>query len=272
MVTFPNCKINIGLYITDKRSDGFHNLQTVFFPIPVFDALEIISSASTASKRVSFSTSGTSIDGDLDKNLCVKAYTLLQLHFPDILPVKMHLLKKIPIGAGLGGGSADGAFALKMLNEMFSLALNKEQLISFALQLGSDCPFFIINKPCLASGRGEVLKEVNVNLSKYRIMIVNPGIHINTGWAFSNITPCKPSINLEETIALPVYAWKDKLENQFEKPVFNYFPQIELIKSRLYQAGAIYASMSGSGSTVFGIFEKAAVLPNFSTDYLVKIV
>ena len=187
MIVFPNCKINLGLKILGKRDDGFHNLETVFYPIPFKDALEII--ANTQNKNgVEFTGTGLAVDGEAIDNLCVKAYQLLKNDFPQLPAVKIHLHKAIPMGAGLGGGSADAAFMLRLLNEKFNLNLSTPQLLNYALQLGSDCPFFISNKPCMATGRGEVLEEVAVDLSAYKIVLINPGIHINTGWAFSQLS------------------------------------------------------------------------------------
>jgi len=181
MLSFPNCKINLGLHILGKRDDGFHNLETVFYPVPFKDALELIPSTNTG---IEFTATGLAVDGNAADNLCAKAYHLLKKDFPEIPTIKIHLHKAIPLGAGLGGGSADAAFMLKLLNEKFKLNLSTDQLINYALQLGSDCPFFIINKPCLATGRGEMLEEIAVDLSAYKIVLINPGIHINTGWAF----------------------------------------------------------------------------------------
>lgn len=273
MIVFPNCKINIGLYITEKRSDGFHNLETVFFPIKLNDALEVVSQADTQSFDIEFSQTGLVVDAPADKNLCVKAFNLLKAKFPQLTDIKMHLHKAIPMGAGLGGGSADGAFALKALNNYFSLGLSNEELIALALQLGSDCPFFIINEPCYATGRGEILEKINIDLAGYTFVLVNPGIHINTGWAFSKITPQKPPYDLKKAILNPVEEWKQSITNQFEQPVFEAYPEIGEIKSALYNAGAVYASMSGSGSTVYGIFKKGYTPKlNFPDAYMVKVI
>jgi len=191
MVVFPNCKINLGLRIIRKRNDGYHDLETVFYPIPLTDALEVIR-VSGADTDIAFQSSGLPISGDSTNNLCVKAYQLLKKDFPQLGSVQMHLHKVIPMGAGLGGGSSDGAFALQLINDLFHLQLSKEQLIGYALQLGSDCPFFILNQPCFASGRGEKMEPVALDLSGYHFAIVNPGIHVNTGWAFSQLQLDKP--------------------------------------------------------------------------------
>ncbi len=262
MIVFPNCKINLGLHIVGKRDDGFHNLETVFYPLPFKDALEIIPNPHTEENE--FTATGLPVEGNPENNLCLKAWHLLKKDFPKLPSVKIHLHKAIPMGAGLGGGSADAAFMLKLLNDKFDLDIFEERLIRLALELGSDCSFFIINKPCIATGRGEVLEEVAVDLSAYKIILINPGIHINTGWAFSQLAAglsdgSRPSdslknITLKEIISQPVETWKDKLYNDFEKPVFEVHPEIEAIKEELYRQGAVYAAMSGSGSTVFGIF------------------
>ncbi|MFZ1454383.1 MAG: 4-(cytidine 5'-diphospho)-2-C-methyl-D-erythritol kinase, partial [Ferruginibacter sp.] len=204
MVSFPNCKINLGLHILGKREDGFHNLETLFYPVPFKEALELIPSLNSA---IEFTATGLAVDGNTSDNLCVKAYHLLKKDYPEIPAVKIHLHKAIPLGAGLGGGSADAAFMLKLLNEKFKLQLSTDQLINYALQLGSDCPFFIINKPCYATGRGEVLEETTLDLSAYKIVLINPGIHINTGWAFSNITPALPVKSIKEIIQQPINSW-----------------------------------------------------------------
>lgn len=269
MVVFPNAKINLGLRILAKRTDGYHDLETVFYPLPFHDALEII--RQPAGSGLSFTSGGLSIAGEINDNLCVKAYNLLKKDFPTIPPVQMHLHKAIPSGAGLGGGSADASFVLKLLNEMATLGLSTDQLLQYSLQLGSDCPFFIINKPCFATGRGERLEIMNINLSDYRFVIVNPGIHIPTGPAFSWLQPAAPAISLKEIITSPVDTWKDKLVNDFEAPVFARYPEIKAIRENLYSNGAVYASMSGSGSTVYGIFPGKAELDiSFPENYYVK--
>lgn len=272
MIVFPNCKINLGLNILGKRNDGYHDLETIFYPVPLTDALEIIENKQPGKNPVlPFTSSGLPIAGKPASNLCVKAYRLLKKDFPGLPAVLIHLHKIIPSGAGLGGGSADGAFALKMLNEMFELGLSTEQLIKYALQLGSDCPFFIINKPCFATGRGEVLEEISLDLSAYKMVIVNPGIHIDTGRAFLHLTPALPKRSVKEIIAGPIESWKDDLKNDFEKPVFPQHREIADIKDSLYLKGAIYASMSGSGSTVFGFFPKEKELQlSFPASYFVK--
>ena len=262
MVLFPNCKINLGLNIIRKREDGYHDLETVFYPIGLKDALEGIKSG-VSNADVILSSSGLQVAGKPADNLCVKAYTLLKKDFPDLPAVQLHLHKTIPMGAGLGGGSADGAFALRLLNELCGLALSQEQLISYALQLGSDCPFFILNKPCFATSRGENMQPVELDLSGFSFVLVNPNIHVSTAQAFANIQPQKPGHSIADIIQLPVKEWKGLLLNDFEKPVSDVYPEIAVIKQELYQQGAVYASMTGSGSTVFGLFDKTTT-PSFN--------
>jgi 4-diphosphocytidyl-2-C-methyl-D-erythritol kinase len=254
MLLFPNCKINLGLHICNKREDGFHNLETVFYPVALKDALEIIPTPNS-NTDIEFSSSGLTVDGNTKDNICIKAYHLLKKDFAQLPNIKMHLHKAIPMGAGLGGGSADGAFTLQLLNKKFNLNISTPQLLNYAAQLGSDCPFFIINKPCYATGRGEVLEETSVALSGHQIVLINPGIHVNTGWAFSQLTPALPQKSIKQIIEQPINTWQAELKNDFEKPVFEKYPAIKNIKEALYQQGAIYAAMSGSGSTVFGIFK-----------------
>ncbi len=263
MLVFPDCKINLGLHILNKREDGFHNLETVFYPIGINDALEVILSPGAG---LQFSQTGLMVDGNEAGNICIKAYHLLKKDFPHLPAIKMHLHKAVPIGAGLGGGSADGAFALQLLNTEFKLGLSKQQLIEYALLLGSDCPFFIINQPCYATGRGEILEPIQLNLSSYKIAVINPGIHINTSWAFKQLqrtTKPEGHNSLKEAITKPLYKWKEFLINEFETVVFAAHPEIKFIKDKLYDMGALYASMSGSGSTVFGIFERVPSLNEF---------
>jgi 4-diphosphocytidyl-2-C-methyl-D-erythritol kinase len=269
VIIFPNCKINLGLNILRKRSDGYHDLETIFYPLPFFDVVEIIRLQDDST--LSFSTSGSPIEGNSDTNLCVKAYNLVKQNHPTLPSAKIHLHKAIPTGAGLGGGSADAAFTLKLLNEKFGLQLTTDQLIDYALQLGSDCPFFIVNKPAFAKGRGEIMEPVAVDLTAYKFIVVNPGLHINTAKAFSGITPASPAKSLKEIIQQAIETWKNELVNDFEKSVFLQYPEIESIKNKLYENGAVYASMSGSGSTVYGIFKKDAITGiQFPSHYFLK--
>ncbi|MGZ8524053.1 MAG: 4-(cytidine 5'-diphospho)-2-C-methyl-D-erythritol kinase [Chitinophagaceae bacterium] len=273
MIVFPNCKINLGLHILCKRTDGYHDLETIFYPLPLYDVLETIrqKDGNPDEPSIMFSNSGFSINGQAKDNLCVKAYHLLKDDFPQLPPVSIHLHKTIPIGAGLGGGSADAAFTLLLLNKQFQLNLSTRKLVHYSLQLGSDCPFFIVNKPCFATGRGESLDPITIDLSAYKFVIVNPGIHVNTTTAFSGITPALRGKSVKEIIQQPLEKWKNELINDFEKPVSMQHPEIGSIKTKLYNGGAIYASMSGSGSTVYGIFKKDDVPQfNFPSNYLVK--
>lgn len=263
MISFPNCKINLGLNILRKRNDGFHDLETVFYPLPLKDAIEVIKGDASQNEEISFTSSGMAISGDIKDNLCAKAFYLLKKDFPQLPKIKMHLHKNIPMGAGLGGGSADGAFVLKLINEKFQLNLSVDKLIEYALQLGSDCPFFILNQPCFAESRGELMHPLDIDLSPYHFVIVNPGIHIGTGWAFSHIKPTVPSKSIREIIHQPIETWRNDLVNDFEKPVLIHYPEIGEIKKQLYQSGALYVSMTGSGSSVFAIFPEN-LTPSFS--------
>jgi 4-diphosphocytidyl-2-C-methyl-D-erythritol kinase len=256
LILFPNCKINLGLHIVRKRDDGYHDLETIFYPIALNDAVEVIENFSP-NYEPELHCSGLAVDGNVHDNICVRAYNILKKDFPQLPPVKIYLHKVIPLGAGLGGGSSDGAHTLMLLNKKFALGLNQQQLIDYSLMLGSDCPFFIINRPCIAKGRGEIMEEIQLDLSSYHFALVHPGIHVKTAWAFTGIEPAEPSVALTEIIQQPVDSWKNILTNDFEKPVFEKYPELAKIKQDLYDAGATYATMSGSGSTIVGIFKNA---------------
>jgi 4-diphosphocytidyl-2-C-methyl-D-erythritol kinase len=272
VVVFPNCKINLGLNVTGKRADGFHDIETVFYPVSLQDALEIII-VNGAKDNIRFSTSGTAVFGQPDDNLCIRAYRLLKNDFQQMRPVEMHLHKTVPVGAGLGGGSGDGAFTLLVLNQLFNLGLSENKLVEYALKLGSDCPFFILNKPCFATGRGETLEPIELDLSAYKLVVANPGIHINTTEAFSMITPAIPSKSIKQIIKQPVETWKVDLKNDFEESIFNKYNEIKSIKEQLYEKGAIYASMTGSGSSVYGLFKKETdIQPTFPPNYFIKTI
>jgi len=266
MIQFPNCKINLGLSILAKRADGYHELETVFYPIAVSDALEILPAAD-----LTMTQSGIAVPGDPAQNLCLKAYHLLKNDFPQLPAVQMHLHKNIPMGAGLGGGSSDGTAALIILNQQFDLGLNDHQLIEYASQLGSDCPFFIYNKACHATGRGEVLTPIELDLSNYQFLLVHPGVPIATAWAFQQLNPHTKSESLQSVIEKPITDWKNTLINDFEAPVFKAAPTLSVIKDQLYQLGAIYASMSGSGSSLFGIFPKGHFNDTPSIEHAIRI-
>ena len=261
MVAFPNGKINLGLNILAKREDGFHDLATVFYPISLKDSLEVIENKN-AYAPVHFTNTGIIAEADEENNSCIKAYRLLKKYFPHLPAINIHLHKAIPMGAGLGGGSADASFLLNLLNEYFRLNISFEKLSEYSLLLGSDCPFFLVNKACIAKGRGEIIEQMSLDLSNYKLLLINPGIHVNTGWAFAQLHGKFTNTAVEKNIALPVTQWKDILFNDFEPPVFKKYPAIKKIKDDLYQQGAIYASMSGSGSTVYGIFEKNIIVKN----------
>lgn len=253
MVIFSNCKINIGLRITGKRVDGYHDLETIFYPLGLKDAIEIMEAPAGVEEFRLIST-GIEIPGELSSNLCYKAWRLIKNDFPDIPPVTIYIHKAVPIGAGLGGGSSNGAFTLRLLNEKFELNISDGQLQKYALQLGSDCPFFILNKPCIAKGRGEIMEEISCNLSGYHIALINPGIHISTAWAFSQVKPA-PSV-ISDISSIPVKEWRNHVINDFEEPVFAKYPEIKAIKDEFYKQGAVFAAMTGTGSTVFGIFDR----------------
>lgn len=266
MILFPPCKINLGLRVLGKRKDGYHDLQTVFYPVGIRDALEIIPSTA-----VSLHVTGKAIPGDSAQNLCLKAYELLARDFPAVGPVEIHLHKEIPMGAGLGGGSSDGAYAIRLLDKIFLGHLTTDQKVSYALGLGSDCPFFIFDGPCKAGGRGEMLEPVELDLSAFWIILVNPGIHVNTGWAFGQLADRRGDgaegsalAEGDKMNADSIASWRDTLVNDFEAPVFAAYPEVARIKETLYATGAVYASMTGSGSTVYGLFPKKQGLPRLS--------
>jgi len=264
VICFPNAKINLGLNITEKRPDGFHNIQTLFYPIGWNDALEAIENKShrKGADKISLGISGIK-PGSVRSNLVCKAYRLLDQKF-DLPPVKAHLHKTIPTGAGLGGGSSDAAFFINLLNEKFQLKIKQEDRQQMAAQLGSDCAFFVENKPVFASAKGDVFSPAAIDLSNYFFVVVYPAIHSNTAEAYKGIVPRKPAYDLHETIKGGIANWKEKLTNDFEKNIFFRFPELENVKSRFYEAGALYAAMSGSGSAVYGIFEKEVDIKEFA--------
>lgn len=258
MIVFPNVKINLGLNIVAKRPDGYHNLETVFYPVPLTEALEVVIPAGSLSAEEQalgyrFSQYGTQVAGDPASNLVIKALMLLKKDF-DIPPVNISLLKKLPMGAGLGGGSSDGAYMLMLLNDMFSLGLTADQLITYAAKLGADCAFFTVNKPVYATGIGEIMEPITVNLEGFTIVIVKPDVFVSTKEAFSGI-PVKPTqIPVRNLISRPVEEWRECIFNDFEQTIFPLHPEIALVKDALYKQGAVYAAMSGSGASVFGLF------------------
>lgn len=261
MVTFPNAKINLGLNILSKRNDGYHNISSCFYPLPFTDILEIIES-----NELSFTTTGLPIPGET--NLCTKAYKLLAQQF-NLPPVAIHLHKIIPIGAGLGGGSSDASFTLKTLNQLFNLKLSAEQLEDHAAKLGSDCPFFINNQAVLATGTGTTFTTTDVSLKDKWCLLLYPVIHINTAEAYANITPKIPEHTINNIIQQPMKGWKKELVNDFQNGVNKLFPIINSMVLELYKWGAVYASLTGSGSAVYGLFNEEIDIPNSLEKYMV---
>ena len=251
MITFPNAKINLGLNIVERRPDGYHKIETVFYPVPLTDVLEIVPAKSG---ETSLTCYGNAVDCPVEKNLVMKAYCLMAERF-DLPAVEMHLYKHIPDGAGLGGGSSDAAHALVSLNRMFELGLSDAELASMAASIGADCAFFVYNRPMLATGIGDVLSPIDVNLKGKTLLLVKPPMGVDTRTAYSRVVPAPASMELRRIIARPVETWDGLLVNDFEPRVFAALPQWWLIKARLIDAGSQYAAMSGSGSTIFGIFD-----------------
>ncbi|MEI6019552.1 MAG: 4-(cytidine 5'-diphospho)-2-C-methyl-D-erythritol kinase [Bacteroidota bacterium] len=270
MVCFPNCKINLGLNITEKRTDGFHNIETVFYPLNWCDSLELIENRKN-DKAFEFSTSGLSIKGSLESNLIYKAFQLIKSkhHLPNLV---VHLHKTIPMGAGLGGGSADAAFFIRQVNQQFHLLISEGEQVEIANQLGSDCAFFIQNKPVYAYDKGNLFDNIALDLNRYCILVIYPGIHSNTKEAYDGVLPKTSQLSPKQIIEqYKIHDWKQHLKNDFEKSIFKKYPQIEKIKNQLYADGAIYASLSGSGSAVYGIFESApALMPYKQFDYFLQ--
>ena len=258
MITFPIAKINLGLNVVEKRPDGYHNLQTVFYPVPIQDVLEVqvMDEAFPSSYDCDLKVTNINIDGDEQRNLVVRAYQLLKKDFPTLPRIHTHLWKGIPTQAGMGGGSSDCAYMMLLLNRQFHLGLTDEQLISYAAQLGADCAFFILSKPCYAEGIGEKLQPIEVSLSGYYIAVVRPDIPVSTKEAFSLIHPHYPAQNCRETVMKPVETWRETLVNDFEESVVALHPEIGAIKEQLYDMGATYAAMTGSGSALFGLFRE----------------
>ncbi|SMO84863.1 4-diphosphocytidyl-2-C-methyl-D-erythritol kinase [Saccharicrinis carchari] len=253
MIYFPNAKINIGLYVTEKRPDGYHNIETLFYPTRLCDALEILENTESEAP-LQWSSSGIALDGKAADNLCVKALNLLKQDYA-IPPVKMHLHKVIPFGAGLGGGSADAAFTLKGLNDMFKLGIATDKLMAYAASLGADCAFFIHNIPQMATGIGDILSPCNINLKGYYLLLVKPDIHVSTPEAYKGIRPKPLAVPFTAQLNLPPDQWKGVIKNDFEESVFPNHPGIKAIKDKMYATGALYASMTGSGAAVFGLFK-----------------
>lgn len=261
MVYFPPCKINLGLHVLSKNADGYHAIETCFYPVPWTDVLEVVPSG-----QFQFSSSGLFIPGEGKDNLCVRAYDLLQKDF-NLPPVQFYLRKIIPPGAGLGGGSSDAAYSLKALNEIFLLNLSVEQLRIYASRLGSDCSFFMESSSKLGRGRGDILDAIRIDLHGKFLVLVVPDIHLSTAEAYRDVTPAKRKTNLAEILARPVYEWKDRLVNDFETSIFKKHPAIQEIKKSLYARGAVYSSLSGSGSSVFGVFDQPVDAKEYFSDW-----
>lgn len=251
MIAFPPCKINLGLHVLARRDDGYHDIDTCFYPVPWTDVLEVI-----PADTFSFTSSGLAVPGNREDNLCVRAYRLLVADF-SMGPALIHLHKAIPFGAGLGGGSSDAAHTLRLLNEVFALGCSEEQLTAYAARLGSDCPFFVDDQPMIGTGRGELLSPVpGLSLQDMYAILVKPPITVSTAEAYAGITPQAHAHAVADLVQQPVARWKEVLGNDFEASVFKKYPLLEKIKRKLYDVGALYASMSGSGATLFGLFEK----------------
>lgn len=263
MICFPNAKINLGLNIVGKRPDGYHNIETVFYPVPIKDALEVV-----ASDRLSFTQTGIPVDAPAEKNLVMKAYNLLKVQYA-LPPLHIHLMKAIPFGAGLGGGSADAAFMLKLVNDFCGLNASAGELEEMAALLGADCPFFIRNAPVFATGTGNVFEPVALSLKGYYLCLIKPDVWVSTPEAYSMVKPARPEVSLKQLIGQPVEEWRGRMKNDFETSVFGKHPVIGALKEALYEAGAVYASMSGSGSSVFGLFRQPTNLKdNFSSCFV----
>jgi 4-diphosphocytidyl-2-C-methyl-D-erythritol kinase len=257
MIVFPNAKINLGLNVVQKRDDGFHDIETIFLPVQWNDILEIVP---RDDKEIHFSFSGLPVDCPPGKNLVAKAYALMKERYG--LPgVDIHLHKKIPFGGGLGGGSSDAANTLLLAARLFDLSIEEQELMELALKIGSDCPFFLKNTPAFAKGRGEKLSPVNIDLKGYFLVVQVPPVPVSTKEAYQSIVPAKPDKSLLKLVEYPVKEWKSLIKNDFEGPVFTKYPAIQQVKNQFYQRGAVYASMSGSGSAVFGLFHAPPAIP-----------
>ncbi len=266
MIVFPNAKINIGLNIVAKRTDGYHNIESIFYPIPCTDVLETV--IMPTQPALTLVTSGFEIAGNSTDNLITKTYNLLRADFAQLQGLHVHLHKAIPMGAGLGGGSSDCAFFTQQLNTLYNLQLSTQQLQHYTAQLGSDCSFFVPNTPAYATERGQVLQSITLNLSNYYLVLVKPNVHVGTAQAYAGVTPTISTQLLTELIQQPISTWQESITNDFETSIFAAHPVLNTIKQQLYVHGALYAAMSGSGATVYGLFEKEVNLqPHFSAHY-----
>ncbi|SFG75217.1 4-(cytidine 5'-diphospho)-2-C-methyl-D-erythritol kinase [Pedobacter insulae] len=263
MLAFANAKINLGLNLTEKRSDGFHNLETIFYPVKINDVIELVDSEETLCI-----IKGIEIPGNVDENICLKAFKVLQKDF-NLPHQKLILLKNIPVGAGLGGGSSDAAFLIKLVNEKFNLSLSKSQMERYARSLGADCAFFIKNEPVFAYAKGDEFEDMELRLTNHFLVLVKPPIHVSTASAYADVKVRQPITSLKKLIHLPLKDWRAHIFNDFEPSVFAKHPQIEEIKAKLYDADATFALMSGSGSSVFGIFENPVKLQELELENLV---
>jgi len=258
MITFPIAKINLGLNVVERRPDGYHNLETVFYPVPIRDALEVttMDPQFPSPYDCDLKVTNISIEGDEQRNLVVRAYQLLKQDFPQLPRIHAHLHKAIPTQAGMGGGSSDCAYMIRLLNEQFQLGLSTQQIQQYAARLGADCAFFILSQPAYAEGIGERLEPIALDLSQYWIAVVRPDIPVPTKEAFSLVHPHHPEKNCRDVVMQPIETWRQDLVNDFEQSVFTLHPEIGAIKQQLYSLGAVYAAMSGSGSAVFGLFRE----------------
>jgi 4-diphosphocytidyl-2-C-methyl-D-erythritol kinase len=260
MLAFANAKINLGLLLTEKRADGYHNLETVFYPINLFDVIELVDSEETVVVIL-----GLNVPGDVTDNLCLKAFRQLQIDF-NLPNQQIILLKNIPIGAGLGGGSSDAAFLIQLVNSKFELNLSTEQMQAYARGLGADCSFFIENKPVFAYAKGDEFENIKLELSRYYKVLVMPSVQVSTADAYKNVKVEQPGTSLKDLIHLPVAEWKNVIVNDFEPSVFQKFSEIDEIKTKLYAAGATFALMSGSGSSVYALFDEPVKLTDLEKD------
>lgn len=260
MLAFANAKINLGLNVTRKRPDGYHDIETVFYPVKLNDVVELTDAAETACL-----VKGIDVPGDTTDNLCLKAFNLLKNDF-DLPAQQITLLKNIPVGAGLGGGSSDAARLIKLVNDKFRLGLSTLKMQEYARELGADCAFFIENKPVYAFGKGDEFRPIAIDLSNYYVVLVKPPVHVSTAAAYAGIKPLIPSRSVKDLIHLPLKTWKQYLHNDFEPTVFSKYPEIEQIKTRLYRSGALFSLMSGSGASVFAIFEQEVLLPELEKE------
>lgn len=266
MILFPNAKINIGLQVTSRRPDGYHNLDTVFYPIPLHDSLEVVEQSTTNGNDCLLHLLGNALEGNPADNLVVKAYRLLKQNY-DLPPIEIYLYKYIPSGAGLGGGSSDATFMLRLLNGLFNLGIDDDRLVAMATTLGADCPVFVRNVPAYATGIGEVLTPLPFSLKGYTIAVVKPDVFVSTREAFSHVIPKEPEVTLDKKILLPVNEWRGIITNDFEQSVLPLHPELSTVKDTLYALGATYASMSGSGSAFYGLFVDDSLPDNWQQHF-----